>query len=349
MRQLSLAIVFCCAAWSCAASAIASSNLHWLWPPTETNAIKPLDGSLLLPTVVTAARFGAGLSNDTRHESVPAAPELSNGVMQAVPPMAEGEVPLPRPRVEHVVPNVPIEEVCDKLASAAETHQLPVPFFIRLIWQESRFDPGAISPMGAQGVAQFMPATAAAMGLKNPFNPLEALPFSARLLRELIGQFGNLGLAAAAYNAGPKKIFDWLARRGKLPEETRNYVMNITGHAAERWRFTKPGRLALDVPKRAPCRGASNVAYLVEVPAPPPVAKMKKKPARARLLANGKTGRGKTGQRRSTAARSTPGKVSAARKGGTAKAAERSLSLIARASAARKGAKRKRTQTAAKH
>jgi hypothetical protein len=247
----------------------------------------------LPPVLVSASRFSGGLSDNLRRDPVPEiADQAGNKPADVFPDIAPElaileDVPLPRPRVELEVRKVPIEQVCKTLAAAAEMHELPVPFFIRLIWQESRFDPGAISPVGAQGVAQFMPATAAAMGLKYPFDPLEALRFSARLLRDLLGQFGNLGLAAAAYNAGPQRIADWLEKRGKLPEETRNYVQSITGHDAERWRVTRPGRLALEVPKRAPCKGAYDFAHMVEVPAPPPPPP--KRP-RLQLLAKNKTG-----------------------------------------------------------
>ncbi len=131
------------------------------------------------------------------------------------------------------VPDVPIDRLCQALASAAEEHDLPVPFFARLIWQESRFRQSAVSPVGAQGVAQFMPQTAAAYGLENPFDPIHALTVSARFLRELRNTFGNLGLAAAAYNGGSGRVQNWLARRSGLPEETRNYVKIITGHEPE--------------------------------------------------------------------------------------------------------------------
>ena len=57
----------------------------------------------------------------------------------------------------------------------------------------------------------------------------------ANSLRELSEQFGNLGLAAAAYNAGPRRVIDWMAKRGALPGETRHYVLRITGHSAEAW------------------------------------------------------------------------------------------------------------------
>jgi hypothetical protein len=123
----------------------------------------------------------------------------------------------------------------NEVAEAARANALPEDFFWRLIWQESRFRPNAISRAGAQGIAQFMPGTAAWRGLVDPFHPPEALHESARWLRELWGQFGNLGLAAAAYNAGPGRVSRWLAGRSSLPEETRDYVKIITGEPAERW------------------------------------------------------------------------------------------------------------------
>jgi soluble lytic murein transglycosylase-like protein len=127
-------------------------------------------------------------------------------------------------------------QLCDTLISSARDNDLPVVFFTNLIWQESRFNPSAVSRAGAQGMAQFMPKTAAAAGLDNPFDPSQALPASARLLRQLHDQFGNVGLAAAAYNAGPGRILKWLSNRGTLPQETRHYVATITGRPAEHWR-----------------------------------------------------------------------------------------------------------------
>jgi hypothetical protein len=88
----------------------------------------------------------------------------------------------------------------------------------------------------AQGIAQFMPMTAAERLLSNPFDPAEALPNSAKFLRDLHEQFGNLGLAAAAYNAGPTRVRDWLAGRRTLPSETQAYVRIVTGRRAQEWR-----------------------------------------------------------------------------------------------------------------
>ena len=72
---------------------------------------------------------------------------------------------------------------------------------------------------------------------------------------ELQAQFGNLGLAAAAYNAGPRRVTDWMAKRGALPGETRNYVVRITGRQAEQWtssEFARDPEAAL-MPAKAPC------------------------------------------------------------------------------------------------
>ena len=129
-----------------------------------------------------------------------------------------------------------VDEICRTLAQSAADNDLPEEFFTRLIWQESRFDPKAVSPKGAQGIAQFMPQTAAMRGLANAFEPLDALRESASYLRELRTTFrGNLGLAAAAYNAGPGAVEAWMAGRGTLPFETQAYVRIVTGYAAEAW------------------------------------------------------------------------------------------------------------------
>jgi hypothetical protein len=128
------------------------------------------------------------------------------------------------------------DEICRALAQAATNNALPEEFFTRLIWQESRFDPAAISPAGAQGIAQFMPQTAVTRGVADAFEPLQALRESASYLRELRATFrGSLGLAAAAYNAGPGQVEAWLAGRSSLPSETLVYVRTITGYSAEAW------------------------------------------------------------------------------------------------------------------
>jgi hypothetical protein len=176
-------------------------------------------------------------------------------------------------------PDVPMESLCHTLASAAQAHGIPTGFFARLIWQESKFQQRVVSHAGAQGVAQFMPTVAAQRGLRNPFDALDALPHSARFLREHLDNFGNLGLAAAAYNGGARRVMDWLARRGKLPQETRDYVKTITGHAPERWTEENAIELAVNLPSRAPCEGVADLSRDAEpskvaVQLEPPVARV---------------------------------------------------------------------------
>jgi Transglycosylase SLT domain len=136
-------------------------------------------------------------------------------------------------------------DVCKLLDENAARHGLPVNFLTRLIWRESIFNDQAVSPVGAEGIAQFMPGTARLRGLQNSFDYREALPASAEYLAFLRNMFGNLGLAAAAYNAGEDGTARWLAGTRSLPDETEDYVLEITGHAASEWR---DGKATLDIP-----------------------------------------------------------------------------------------------------
>lgn len=136
-------------------------------------------------------------------------------------------------------------EVCALLGLHAERNSLPVDFLTRLIWKESIFDAQAVSPVGAEGIAQFMPGTAKLRGLKNSFDHREALAAAADYLAFLTKKFGNLGLAAAAYNFGEDGTSAWLQNRRSLPAETEDYVLAITGHPAAEWRSPKT---ALDIP-----------------------------------------------------------------------------------------------------
>jgi hypothetical protein len=158
--------------------------------------------------------------------------------------------------------------ICDTLREAAAEADLPIDFFTRLIWQESRFDPMAVSPAGARGIAQFMPRTADWRGLADPFNAVESLHQSARYLRDLRAQFGNLGLAAAAYNGGSGRVTEWLAgRRQTLPAETRAYVRIVTGHSVEDWAANRPEKLEGDIPKALPCGQIANIVAAARAPA----------------------------------------------------------------------------------
>ena len=181
----------------------------------------------------------------------------ANAQADTTPPAAGEEQAASAPSV--------IAEVCPTLEQAAAENGLPVDFFVRVIWQESRFNALAVSPKGAQGIAQFMPRTADWRGLGNPFDVIAALKTSASYLRDLRDRFGNLGLAAAAYNAGPQRVQDWLLARSGLPKETRRYVQIVTGHRAEEW-SAGPAQVSLALPEPVPCR---DVAKSMKYPAVP--------------------------------------------------------------------------------
>ncbi|WP_371073514.1 MULTISPECIES: lytic transglycosylase domain-containing protein [unclassified Sinorhizobium] len=130
-------------------------------------------------------------------------------------------------------------DLCVAIDHFAHAHDLPPDYFARLIWRESTFRLDALSPKGAEGIAQFMPATAKLRGLANSYDALQALQKSAEYLDELRDRFGNLGLAAAAYNAGENGLAIFLDS-GRLPYETRSYVVAITGHTVEDWKDNPP-------------------------------------------------------------------------------------------------------------
>jgi soluble lytic murein transglycosylase-like protein len=131
------------------------------------------------------------------------------------------------------MPAPTVGRICDLIDVHARLNGLPRDFLARLIWKESRFDPSAVSPVGAEGVAQFMPGTAAMRGLSNAFDIEQAIPAAAVYLAEMAAGFGNLGLAAAAYNSGETRVGRWLSSGGFLPLETEEYVLDILGEPAD--------------------------------------------------------------------------------------------------------------------
>jgi hypothetical protein len=136
---------------------------------------------------------------------------------------------------------------------AAAVARLPSGFLTRVIWQESRFRSDARSRAGAEGVAQFMPQTAAERGLADPNNPEQAIAKAARFLADLTARFGNFGLAAAAYNAGQGRVTKWLQGEADLPAETRLYVVAVTGRPAEDWRGHPAAGSAASGASEGPC------------------------------------------------------------------------------------------------
>ena len=131
-------------------------------------------------------------------------------------------------RVRHGLPSFVPPRFHDPIAKAALRHNVPMDLLAAQLYAESGFNPFARSPAGAQGIAQFMPGTARAYGLTDPFDADRAIDAQARLMRDLLVRFGGkLAPALAAYNAGPGAV----ERYGGMPPfaETRGYVAKILG------------------------------------------------------------------------------------------------------------------------
>ncbi|UWQ22788.1 lytic transglycosylase domain-containing protein [Jannaschia sp. W003] len=165
-------------------------------------------------------------------------------------------------------------DVCAQIEAEARQHALPPAFLARLLWQESRFDPNAVSPMAARGIAQFIDGTAKLRGLRDQFNPAESIEKSAHYLAEMARRYGNVGLAAIGYNGGERRAEGWIAGTGGLARETLDYVRIITGASAETWRDAPPeGKtFALDGGDdfRAACEAMARTRRVSPLAAPPP-------------------------------------------------------------------------------
>lgn len=222
-----------------------------------------------------------------RADDAPAAatdkPATATPETQSQPPSDKppSEAPADAPAADNAATDTPTpdkpedrdtrEAICLMIESAARANDLPLEFFARVIWQESRFQPDAVGPVTrsgarAQGIAQFMPGTASERSLLDPFDPVQALPKSAEFLRELRDQFGNLGLAAAAYNAGPRRLQEWLAGTGPMPAQTRAYVHAITGTSVDDWAAAGRNPKSPEARANSDCR--TLMALLKQAPNP---------------------------------------------------------------------------------
>lgn len=185
----------------------------------------------------------------------------------AAPSTAEQQESLQAAPVEPQKPPAPPAAVdaCRAVEQAAAANALPVEFFARVIWQESRFNAHAVSPKGAQGIAQFVPRTASWRGLSDPFDPIAALKAAASYLSDLRNRFGNLGLAAAGYNAGPNRVDQWRSGKRTLPAETRNYVAIVTGWTVDEWASPSPPQTPeTTIPRGVPCTRLANLILAPE-------------------------------------------------------------------------------------
>jgi soluble lytic murein transglycosylase-like protein len=165
-------------------------------------------------------------SLDKQRQSLPGqVSQPKAGSFFLLPPPAAGEAIVYAPGPNDCDP-VPAPELESLIAGAAQREGLRPDLLRSVMKQESDFRPCAVSPKGAIGLMQLMPATAAQFNLKDPFDPKENLDAGARLLKELLGRYnGNLAFALGGYNAGPSRVDD----AGGVPDfpETISYVDRI--------------------------------------------------------------------------------------------------------------------------
>ena len=136
------------------------------------------------------------------------------------------------------------DQLVAALNDAAYRYAIDPNIAYRQIDQESRFNPNAVSPAGAQGIAQFMPDTARRFGLANPFDPIASFDAWGRYMRLMLDMFGGrYDLALASYNSGENRAeyrnaaregraINWSVLPGRVQSETRNYVVAILGSDA---------------------------------------------------------------------------------------------------------------------
>jgi hypothetical protein len=214
----------------------ANPNPRWVAPPGTSLHRYGTELDLGPPTAygwlaTNARRFGFvkrypwepwhfGFGPDTRHGRAAAAPARDPSSWE--PPGGD------HGRARHGMPGFVPPRFHDEIAGASLRWNVPMSVLAAQLYAESGFNPFARSPAGAQGIAQFMPGTARAYGLANPYDPAAAIDAQAHLMSDLLKRFGGkLALALAAYNAGPGAV----ERHGGIPPyaETRGYVAKILG------------------------------------------------------------------------------------------------------------------------
>lgn len=184
------------------------------------------------------ALLGAGLDKLGESFEKVAEPLAEHAGLEAGQQQVGGSVAPQQAQPQPII-NAPVSVYQASIDEAAKKYNLDPAMFGRQLYQESGFNPRAVSPAGAKGIAQFMDATAQRYNVADPFNPGQAIPGAAAYMSDLHQQFGgNSGLALAAYNWGEGNVARWQAAGGNpaaMPRETRNYVQAISGKSIEQW------------------------------------------------------------------------------------------------------------------
>ena len=172
-----------------------------------------------------------------------------------------GSLPEPPPPPARQLKSTSFDPIIEKYANH---YSLDASLIKSIIATESGFNPRAVSPKGARGLMQLMPATAARLGVSNSFDPEENIRGGVKHFRFLMDNFNNdLTLSLAAYNAGENLV----QRLGRVPEykETRNYIQSVTGRLEKK----DPEQAAEEEPKNPPTYrfvDESGVLHLTNIP-----------------------------------------------------------------------------------
>lgn len=187
---------------------------------SEADAATSASFSSVLSSVKASAVAAGGAASS----STASAAELTGAMSQALMALAQRAVS------GETAPAVPAsyERYREEIAQVATQEGVPASLLGALVWSESGFDPSAVSPAGARGLAQLMPSTAEGLGVDID-DPADNLRGGARYLRAMLDRFGRTDLALAAYNAGPNAV----ARAGGIPpyQETQTYVTRVLTRA----------------------------------------------------------------------------------------------------------------------
>jgi hypothetical protein len=168
--------------------------------------------------------------------------------------------------------------IAQLIAQACANYNVDPALAMAIAQRESGLNPNAVSPSGAQGVMQLMPATAAALGVTNPFDPAQNIDGGVRYLAQMIAQFnGDLVRAVAAYDWGPTNVTTAVNQFGanwfsSAPAETQAYVQNVLGMSPEEIANVENPPLTIDAATGQPVEDSTDVSQLVNI-TPQPTAK----------------------------------------------------------------------------
>jgi soluble lytic murein transglycosylase-like protein len=218
--------------------------------------------SVLALGLAATALYGAAATEAPVRKVTTVRPDARTGrLVRTVVVTPRVVKPAAKPTRQAAARRASFQEAVEQIAYE---HALPVQLMHSVIQVESNYNPHAVSPKGAMGLMQLIPATARRFGVNDPFNPIENMQGGARYLRYLLDLYGEYPLALAAYNAGEGAV----ARYGGVPPypETRNYLVLVKRALEESRKQAAPKTGEAPRPVEAGAGQAYNRIYEVVDP-----------------------------------------------------------------------------------